>query len=97
MAEKWFEKMRSEIKDFISNASNDEFDNAFEKANYNFYKDIKTPIFWLNEMGTAFEFESSFTIKVQSCTLSYTSRERNFSVDTRSSDDYLSFDYLVAA
>ena len=40
----WFKKLKSEILCFIRTASDKELEDAFEKANYEFYKNIKRKV-----------------------------------------------------
>ncbi|HUT44221.1 MAG TPA: hypothetical protein VMW95_07770 [Desulfobacterales bacterium] len=44
MSEKWFENIKSEVNNFIKNASDVEIEEAFTKANYEVYKNINIPI-----------------------------------------------------
>jgi hypothetical protein len=78
MAEIWFEDLKNKIENFVSNASDEELDDAFEKASYDYYKNIKTPILWFNEIGTVFAFQSSFKVSIQSCSLTYTKRKKRY-------------------
>ena len=43
MADKWFEEIKKEVDTFIKTASDAEIEDAFARANYEFYKHIHTP------------------------------------------------------
>lgn len=97
MTEEWFQILKHRVEKFVSNASDADLDRAFEKADYQFYKNVTTPILWYNDKGNAFAFSNLFKLSVKSCALKTKKRQRPEFKNFEKADDYSSYNYLIAA
>lgn len=55
MSDNWFEKLKSEVKTFFENATENEINQALEEAGYSFYKNVDYPIIDFHDMFMACE------------------------------------------
>lgn len=53
MAEKWFNELKDRIESFVLDATDEELEAAFSRADYAFYKNVKEPVLldWMSNHG----------------------------------------------
>lgn len=94
MAEQWFETLKQNIEAFINNATEEEMDEAFNLANHEYYRHVKTPVVF---NATYYQIPPS---GMRTATSSWGNhRSRSSTADTVcKADNYLyAYYYLLAA
>ena len=97
MAEAWFSELKRHIKAFVSGATEEQLDDVFEKANFRYYREIKTPILWHSRERDAFAFRSVYRLAMRRGELGNPTRQRPVNAQHQAADDYADYDYSIAA